>query len=324
MTLDEIPTLLIGLLCAGLFILLFQYLFPRRAPWTLVACALVSGILVTYLLTLILAQVVEPGLEALQGLHSLWDAVQFATLRAALPEEATKAVATLLALLPFWRRATPAQAFQAALIVAVGFALVENRGYVAAFQGYGVLIALGRGFMASFIHAVVAMTFGAFLMRFVAGGWTGWHHILFGYLAASLCHALHDAGLMLPTAEYLRTGTVAPMTVLSAAPIVIFGFGLLLVSGLWSLRNATRRAALGDPITEEPRHQRTVRRWRRAGTGFLVLGGLGLIGAIVWIVLAESQPGEPDKAMLHGLFGAGGIIGALFLFLAGWVLRQKR
>jgi hypothetical protein len=56
----------------------------------------------------------------------------------------------------------------------------------------------------------------------------------------------------------------------------------------------------------------------------LVLGGLGLIVAIVWIVLAESQTGEPDKTMLYGLFGAGGIVGAVFLFLLGWVLRQKR
>ena len=324
MTLNDSPTLLIGLFCAGLFILLFQYLFPRRAPWRLVACALVSGIIVTYLLTVILRHAVEPGLDALQGLHSSWDAVRFATLRAALPEEATKGVATLLALLPFWRRANPAQAFQAALIVAVGFALVENRGYAAAFEGYGVLIAFGRGFMATFIHATVAMTFGAFLMRFVAGGWKGWHHILLGYLAASVCHALHDAGLMLPTAEYLRTGTVAPMTVLSAAPMVLLGFGLLLVWGLWSLRYATRRAARGDPIVEEPRHQLAVRRWRRAGAVLLVLGGLGLIGAIVWIVLAESATGEPNKAMLYGLVGAGGIIGALFLLLLGWVLRQKR
>jgi hypothetical protein len=106
--------------------------------------------------------------------------------------------------------------------------------------------------------------------------------------------------------------------------MVLFGSGVLLVSGLWSLRSATRRAALGDPIVEEPRHQRSVWRWRLAGNVFLVLGGLGLIAAIIWIVLAESQPGEPDKAMLYGMFGAGAIIGALFLFLIGWVLRQKR
>ncbi len=324
MTLDELPILLIGLLCAGLFILLFQYLFPRRAPWRLVACALVSGIVVTWLLTVILRHTVEPGLDALQGLHTLWDAVRFATLRAALPEEATKSIATLLALLPFWRRATPAQAFQAALIVALGFALVENRGYAAAFQGFGVLIAFGRGFMASFIHAIVAMTFGLFLMRFVAGGWKGWHHVLLGYLAAVACHALHDAGLMLPASEYLRTGTVQPMTVLSAAPMVLFGSGALLVNGLWSRRNATRRAAVGDPIVEDPRHQATVRRWRVTGNVLFVLGGLGLVGSIVGLVLVETDPGEPEKAMLYGLLGAGGIVGALFLVLTGWVLRQKR
>jgi RsiW-degrading membrane proteinase PrsW (M82 family) len=326
--LDDIAVLLVGLFCAALFILLFQYLFPRRAPWKLVACALGSGLVVTYLLTLILRHSVEPGLSAIQQLASLSEAVRFAALRAALPEEATKSVATLLALLPFWRRATPAQAFQAALVVAVGFALVENRGYTAAFQGYGLLIAFGRGFMATFIHATVAMTFGVFLMRFVAGGWKGWHLILLGYLAASACHALHDAGLMLPAAEYLRTGTVAPMTVLRAAPMVIFGFGLLLVSGLWSLRYATRRAAADDPIVDDPRHQPSVRRWRRAGAILLVLGGLGLVGAIAWITLAEATAGDAKagdaKAMLYGLIGAGGIVGGLFFLLLGWVLRQKR
>jgi RsiW-degrading membrane proteinase PrsW (M82 family) len=322
-TLDNIPVLLVGLFCAALFILLFQHLFPRRAPWIVVACALVSGIVVTYLLTLILGHFVEPGLTAIQELASLSEAVRFATLRAALPEEAAKSIATLLALLPFWRRATPAQAFQAALIVAVGFAVVENRGYAAAFQGYGVLIAFGRGFMATFIHATVAMTFGAFLMRFVAGGWSGWHLLLFGYLAASAVHALHDAGLMLPAAEYLRTGTVEPMTVLGAAPMVVFGFGLLLVCGLWSLRNATRRATQDDPVIRDPRHQTSVRRWRRAGTILLVLGAVGLVGAIVWMVLAEAAAGDA-KAMLYGLIGAGGIVGALFLLLLGWVLRQKR
>jgi RsiW-degrading membrane proteinase PrsW (M82 family) len=323
-TLDNIPPLLIGLFCAALFILLFQHLFPRRAPWTLVACALAAGVIVTYLLTLILKHTVEPGLTALQGLASLSDAVRFATLRAALPEEATKAIATLLALLPFWRRATPAQAFQAALIVAVGFAIVENRGYAAAFEGYGVLIAFGRGFMATFIHAAVAMTFGAFLMRFVAGGWRGWHHVLLGYLAACAVHALHDAGLMLPAAEYLRTGTVQPMTVLSAAPMVIFGFGLLLVCGLWSLRHATRRAVQGDPIAEDPSHQASVRRWRRAGIILLGLGALILVGTIVWLILAEAAAGEEAKTMLYRLIGAGGIVTALFVLLLGWVLRQKR
>ncbi len=324
MTTQIIPALLIALLCAALFILLFQHLFPRRAPWMLVASALASGIAVTYLLTLILKHTVEPGLTAIQQLVSLTDAVRFATLRAALPEEATKVLATLLALLPFWRRATPAQAFQAALIVALGFAAVENNGYVAAFANYGVLVAFGRGFMASFIHAIVAMTFGAFLMRFVAGGWKGWHHILLGYLAASACHALHDAGLMLPAAEYLRTGNVQPTTVLSAAPVVLFGSGVLLVSGLWSLRSATRRAALDDPIAEEPRHQVLVRRWRLTGNLFLLLGGLGLVAAIAWIMLAESRTDAPDKVMLYGLIGAGGIVSALFLLLLGWVLRQKR
>ena len=315
--------MLVGLLCAAFFILLFQYLFPRPAPWRLVACALVAGIVVTYLFTLLLKHFADPTMTAIQQLQTLADALRFAALRAALPEEATKAIATLVALLPFWRRATPAQAFQATLIVAVGFAVVENRGYAAAFQGYALLIAIGRGLLATFVHATVAMIFGGFLMRFVAGGWRGWHLPILGYLAASLAHALHDAGLMLPMAEFVTTETVAPETLLTAIPMVLFGFGLLLVWGLWSLRNATRRAAAGDPVTDDPHHQATVRNWRRAANVMLIVGALGLAGAIAWLVVAETT-GDQADAMRQGLTGAVGVAIGLFLVLLSWVLRQKR
>lgn len=323
MTLAILPALLVGLLCAAFFILLFQYLFPRPAPWRLVACALGAGIVVTYLFTLLLEHLATPTMAAIQQLKTLSDALRFATLRAALPEEAAKGIATLVALLPFWRRATPAQSFQAALIVAVGFAVVENRGYAAAFHGYALLIAIGRGLLATFIHASVAMIFGAFLMRFVAGGWRGWHLPILGYLAASLAHALHDAGLMLPMAEFVTTESVAPDTVLRAIPMVLFGFGLLLVWGLWSLRHATRRAAAGDPVTEDPQHQVVVRNWRRAANVMLVIGALGLAGAIAWLVVAETT-GDQADVLRQGLTGAVGVAIGLFLVLLSWVLRQKR
>lgn len=323
MTPTILPALLVGLLCAVFFILLFQYLFPRPAPWRLVACALGAGIVVTYLFTLLLEHFAVPTMAAIQQLKTLSDALRFAALRAALPEEATKGIATLVALLPFWRRATPAQAFQAALIVAVGFAVVENRGYAAAFHGYALLIAIGRGLLATFIHATVAMIFGAFLMRFVAGGWRGWHLPILGYLAASLAHALHDAGLMLPMVEFMTTETVAPDTVLSAIPMVLFGFGLLLVWGLWSLGNATRRAAAGDSLTDDPQHQAIVRNWRRAANVMLVIGALGLAGAIAWLVVAETT-GDQADVLRQGLTGAVGVAIGLFLVLLSWVLRQKR
>jgi RsiW-degrading membrane proteinase PrsW (M82 family) len=322
-TLATLPALLVGLFCAALFILLFQYLFPRRAPWLLVACALASGIAVTLLLVLILGRFVEPGLNAIQEITSLPEALRFAALRAALPEEATKSLATLLALLPFWRRATPAQAFQAALFVAIGFAAVENRGYVAAFQEYGLPVAFGRGFLATFIHAIVAMIFGGFLMRFAAGGWKGWHLVILGYLAAGASHTLHDAGLLLPAAEYLRTGTVTPETLLSAVPAILLGFGLLLVWGFWSLRGATRRATAGDPLVTEPRHQAAVRRWRRAANILLALGLLGFAGAIAWAALSEAVSDQAET-MRRGLIVGGCIAGALFAFLLSFVLRQKR
>jgi RsiW-degrading membrane proteinase PrsW (M82 family) len=322
-TLNDIAVLLVGLLCAGLFILLFQFLFPRRAPWKLVACAFAAGLLVTYLLTLILKHSVEPTLSAVEQVATWGDSLRVATFRAALPEEATKSIAALLALLPFWRRATPAASFQAALIVAVGFAVLENRGYAAAFSEYGLAVAVGRGLLATFVHATLAMTFGLFLMRFVASGWTGWHHVLLGYLAASALHAVHNTGLLMVGAEMLRTGNVTPETIVSVGPVVLLGFGSLLVSGLWSLRVAIRRAAIDDPITTEPWHQAVVRRWRRSGNIVLVLGVLCLGGPIAW-TFAVAGSAESTPVMMHAIAIVVGVVAALFAFQLGWVLRQKR
>ena len=134
MTLAPIPALLAVLFCAALFILLFQYLFPRPASWKLVAAAVVAGMVCTFLLSMILRQLREPRPVEPRGLSTLSAALPFAILRVGLPEEGAKALATLIALAPFWRRATPAEAFQAALFVAVGFAIVENQGYATAFN----------------------------------------------------------------------------------------------------------------------------------------------------------------------------------------------
>ncbi len=175
MTLASIPALLAVLFCATLFILLFQYLFPRPAPWKLIGAALAAGIICTIALTQILRQFVPPGLSGLEELTTIATALPFAVFRVGLPEEGAKALGAVLALLPFWRRATPPAAFQAALVVAVGFAIVENLGYAKAFGEHAMLMAFGRGFLATLIHTLVAMIFGAFLMRFVARGWRHWH-----------------------------------------------------------------------------------------------------------------------------------------------------
>lgn len=322
MTLDFIAPLLTGLVCAALFVLLFQKLFPRPAPWGLTALALLSGIVITAIFTLLLVRFAMPGLEALQALSSQAEALRFAILRVGLPEEATKALAALLALLPFRRRATPAQAFQCALFAAIGFAIVENSGYVAAFESYGMLVALGRGLVATFMHALLAMIFGGFLMRFVAGGWRGWHLPLLGYLAASACHALYDVGLLLPAGEFLRTGSVGVETMLAAFPVVLAGFGLLFAAGFWSLGRATRRAAAADPIAADPAHQRSVRNWRRTSGIAFSVGALALGGGVAWALMGDFITTDTDELQAYAWLGT--MIGALFAILLGIVLRQKR
>jgi RsiW-degrading membrane proteinase PrsW (M82 family) len=325
MTLAMIPALLAVLLCAALFVLLFQYLFPRPAPWRLAAASLVAGVLATLVLTVILRRFVAPGLAGLDGLTSVAAALPFAFLRAGLPEEATKALAALIALLPFWRRVTPAAAFQAALFAAVGFAIVENQGYASAFGEFALLIAFGRGFMATLTHTLLAMIFGGFLMCFAARDWRQWHLLIVGYFVAVLCHSLYDAGLIPILIEYVKTKTVDPATILGATPVVVGGILLVLIAGLWSLRTAVRRAAADDAIAAEPGHQIMVRRWRWSANALLVLGALGLAGAIAWtmgVAASEADTATPD--LQQGLPGAIALCGGVFAIILSWVLRQKR
>ena len=323
MTMAPIPAVLAVLFCAALFILLFQYLFPRRASWKLVAAAVLAGIICTILLTLILHRFVESGLSSFDALTSIATALPFAILRVGLPEEGAKALAAMLALLPFWRRATPAEAFQAALFVAIGFAIVENQGYAMVFGDNAMLMAFGRGFLATLTHTLLAMIFGAFLMRFAARGWRHWHLPVIGSLVAAGCHALYDAGMLPILAEFLKTKTVSVPTMLATVPVVIGGIALVLIAGLWSLRSAIRRAAADDPITAEPRHQTIVRRWRWSANTLLVLGGVGLSAAIAYAVFVESPQTEtPD--LRAAMIAASGFAASIFALILSWVLRQKR
>jgi RsiW-degrading membrane proteinase PrsW (M82 family) len=323
MNLPPVPAIAAVLFCAALFILLFQYLFPRPAPWRLVGTAVVAGCVCTYVLSILLRQFVGAGLNSFDSLTTLPAAFSFAILRVGLPEELTKAVAALLALAPFWRRVSPAQAFQAALFCAVGFAIVENQGYATAFGQHAMLMAFGRGFLATLTHSLLSMIFGLFLMRFVAHGWRQWHLLVIGYLVTAGAHALYDSGMLPILSEFLRTKNVTVPTMLMALPVVLVGIVLVLVAGLWSLRRAIRRAACDDLIVTDARHQAVVRRWRWSGNILLPLGFLGLAAAIAWGVFAEApQPNQPDLGA--ALISASGFASAIFAMILGWVLRQKR
>ena len=322
MNLPPVPATAAVLFCAALFVLTFQYLFPRPAPWRMVAAAVVAGGVCTYVLSIILRQLVGTGLASFDGLTTIPAAFIFAILRVGLPEELTKAVAAVLALAPFWGRVSPAQAFQAALYSAVGFAIVENHSYAAAFGQHAMLMAFGRGFLATLTHTLLAMIFGLFLMRFVAHGWRQWHLLAVGYLVTAGAHALYDTGMLPILGEYLRTKTVTVPTMLMALPVVLVGISLVLVTGLWALRRAIRRAACDDLIVTEARHQ-AVRCWRWSGNIVLPLGFLALVAAIAWGVIADApHPAKPDLGT--ALISAFSFAGAIFAMILGWVLRQKR
>jgi RsiW-degrading membrane proteinase PrsW (M82 family) len=333
MTLPPIPAIAAVLFCAALFILLFQYLFPRPAPWRLVGTAVVAGGVCTYVLSLVLRHLVGTGPASFDDLTTIPAAFTFAILRVGLPEELAKSMATLLALAPFWRRVSPAQAFQAALYSAVGFAIVENQGYATAFGQHALLMAFGRGFLATLTHTLLAMIFGLFLMRFVAHGARHWHLVVIGYLAAAGAHALYDTGMLPILSEYLKAAreagsiravqSVSIDTLIIAVPVMIGGITLVLVAGLWALRRAIRRAACDDLIVIEARHQAVVRRWHLSGDIVLPLGALALFAAIAWGMFTEApHPDKPDLA--NALISTLGIASGIFAMITGWVLWQKR
>ena len=308
------------LLCAVLFILLLQYIFPRRAPWWLAALALVGGVGMTLLLLVTWLRFAEPTMDVVMAATTIPAAFQLALTRAALPEEAVKALAALLVLLPFRHRVTPAQAFQVAVIAAAGFALVENHGSSKAFKQYALLIAFGRGLVATTVHGVLAMIFGFFLARYVASGWQRWHLPVIGFLLAVACHAFHDTGLIPMVAEFLKTQSISPETAIAMLPVVVLSFPLTFGLGLWSLRRAIRNAAAGDPIVLDLDHQAVVRRWRRTGTALLIVGSVSLVTAVT----AGFLLGEEADDLITPILLVGGFMGGLFVILAGWVVRQKR
>lgn len=348
MTLTTIPSLLAILFCAALFILLYQNLFPRQAPWKLVAAALGAGMVVTLLLVAAMAYLADGGKEAITSVSTLAEALPVAVFRAGLPEEAIKALAALAAVFLFRRNLTSAAAFQIPLFVAVGFAIVENNGYSETFPEYRMIIAFGRGFMATFVHSLLAMVQGVFLMRIVAhraaapdallvpGGpaeapsgvvvWGRWYFAVLGLLASATCHSLYDWGFLPVLGEFLRTGTVQPETAVLPMLVGICGIILLFVAGLWSLRIATRRAAAADPISHDPAHLALVATWRKCGTALMLLGAVGFAGGIAWLILAGEPAAvaaeSPDLGRTLIILCA--LLGALLSIIIGWVVRQKR
>ena len=271
------------LFCAGLLALFYQKLFPRPARWLLVLVAFILGVGFTAGYAWMLA----PSAERLSGITDAWSALRVMAEAAGLPEEAVKLAATAVTLLIFARNLRPAEAFQASLVAALGFAALENLQYARALPDAAVPVAFGRGIVASFVHSMMAMFQGFFLAAFIRSRWRHWHLPVIGYVVAAAAHSFFDWGLVRPLLEYFQTQKIQPETVAAALPIAIPSvLGVVIVSVAlfcWELR----KSGAEDALAADPVHQAKLARWRRVGDVLIIVGGMGLVGSIAVAVIME-------------------------------------
>ncbi|MDQ7246275.1 PrsW family intramembrane metalloprotease [Dongia sedimenti] len=292
------------LFCAGLLTAFYQALFPRPARWPLIGAAFVLGAAITA----VYAYFLPPASERLVGIVDAWTALKAMALAAGLPEEAVKLAATLIALFLFRRGLTPAEAFQASLVTALGFAALENIQYARALPEAALPIAFGRGIVASFVHSMMGMFLGTFLAALVRSGWRRWDYVVIGYAVAALAHSLFDWGLVRPLLEYLRNQKIRPESVMEALPIIIpCVLGVIIASLTLFVRQLklcgaeyddAQRAAVFDDAggLAFERHLGLRRRWRKVGN---VIGIVGLVGSIVMVVAASlAMRGQPQPTDL--------------------------
>ncbi len=303
------------LACAGLLTGFYQWLFPRPARWLLIGAAFVAGMAITagY------AAILPPAEDRLVGIVDAWSALKAMALAAGLPEEAVKLLATMIVLLLFRRNLTPAEAFQAGLVVALGFAALENLQYARALPEAAEWIALGRGIVASFVHGMMAMFMGTFIAAFIRSGWRRWDFILYGYAIAALAHSLFDWGLVRPLLEYFRTNEIKPETVMQALPIAIpCVLGVVVCALILFVRqlkicgreyDAAQNAAALDEAGRDvgvqgafERHLALRRRCRKIGDVIIIVGGMGFIASIAALVIAgmsmQDQPQPTDLSQV--------------------------
>jgi len=295
------------LFCAALLAAFYQALFPRPARWKLIGTAFVLGMAITagY------AALLPPASERLIGIDDAWSALRAMALAAGLPEEAVKLAATMIALVLFRRGLTPAEAFQAALVAALGFAALENLQYARALPDAAVPVAFGRGIVASFVHSMMGMVQGTFLAALVRSGWRRWDTVVIGYAAAALAHSLFDWGLVRPLLEYFRNQNIRPDTVMQALPIAIpCVLGVILAALILFVRQlkicggeyeaAQHAVAFDDAASQSwERHLALRRRWRKVGNIMVAVGILGFMGSIVAVVMASlGMQGQPQPTDL--------------------------
>lgn len=214
-----------------------QYLLPLRLKWRVIGLALVLGALSP--LPIFLALNLQNAFSFPDN-PSVSDALAASFLMAGVPEELVKGIMVVVAiqllrhLSVFHQDVDPATAFRLPILCGLGFAAVENIAYslnanlaqMAADQFYHPLIfPLGRGILASMLHASLGCLMGYFMARFVENGRLNWRAAFAGYAAAVLAHTAVNWGLIAVAFQLVKNGpnidevnleTLAPQLTLAA------------------------------------------------------------------------------------------------------------
>ena len=268
---------------------------PPRVVWVAVGLGALSAIPVALLERFLLAHLpvaANPWLAA----------YQFATLLAGIPEETVKV--SLIALIALRARDfdEPMDGVVYGAAVGLGFAAVENLGYVAGAPNW-VSVAIMRAIMSVPFHGALGAIAGAYIARARFGGALGanigdrWRRprlFLLAWLVPVILHSVFDGPTMLmhntkPSILENPEAAAAFFAMIIAA--LAAGIGAIVFAVRWARRIARRQSVALETKRLPPTHWRSVWAESLVGVGLsfvaLALGITGHSGANIvgWILM---------------------------------------
>jgi len=268
---------------------------PPRVVWLAVGLGALSAIPVALLEGFLLAH--------LPAAHNAWVAAyQYATLLAGIPEETVKV--SLIALIALKARDfdEPMDGVVYGAAVGLGFAAVENIGYVAGAPDW-LSVAIMRAVLSVPFHGALGAIAGAYIARARFGGALGanigdrWRRprlFLLAWIVPVILHSVFDGPTMLmhiTKPSILESPAAAAAFLAMIVAALTAGIGAIVFAVRWARRIARRQSAALETKRLPATHWRAV--WAKSllGVGLslmaLALGITGHSGANIagWVLM---------------------------------------